>query len=165
MRSRSAVALATASRRPASERSLVLTAPLLPSRRETIDRVTSSTSPEVVISLRAKRVCEDVCARSSTSRSPSLRSARTRSIVFFASSRPRGMGRSLRPDDVDAAEPAGRTAVAHRVDLAGLPLAVPVQADVPPGRPVPQEIAGLPQIEHAALVGNVGHHRTDLTGL
>src|SRR3989449_188539 len=130
-------------------------------RRSTL----SSTKPEVVISLRAKRVCEEVRATSSTSRSPSLRSDRTRSIVCFAPSRSMPTAPLLRPDHGDAAEAAGRAAVAHGVDLPGFPLAIPVQTDVLPGRLITEEVAGLPEVGRAALVGDVGDHRADLSAL
>src|SRR3989442_8848814 len=165
MKSRSPTARVPACLSPSLERSLVLTASLLPSRRAAIVRVTSSTKPEVVISLRAKRVCEEVRATSSTSRSPSLRNERTRSSVLFASSRSRPTASLLRPDHGDAAEAAGRAAVAHGVDLAGLPLAIPVQTDVLPGGLIAEEVASLPEVGRAALVGDVGDHRAYLSAL
>src|SRR5262245_8826330 len=87
-----------------------------------------------------------------------------RCASFFASSAVQLIV-SLRPQHVDLPEAGRRAAVAHRVDLLRLPLAVRVETDVLPGRLAAQTVAGLPEVRRAALIGHVGDHRPDLAAL
>src|SRR6266850_2905601 len=163
---RSASARAMAAFRPAGDRSSVVIVPERPSCREVIASVRSSAAPEVVTSLRAKRVWETRRAASATSHSPLEAQASAASSVAFTLSRVQSVRSPaitlLRPDDVDAAEAAGGAAVAHGVDLGRLPLAVAVQPDVGPGRLVADGVARLPEVGRAALVRDVGDLRADL---
>src|SRR3954462_5142520 len=72
---------------------------------------------------------------------------------------------SPRVDDVDVAEAARHAAVAHRVDLSGLPLSIEEAGAHLVALLAADHVHGVPEVWRAHLVGDVLQHAGDLATL
>src|SRR4051812_13330360 len=71
----------------------------------------------------------------------------------------------VRLDDIDLAEPGGRTSMADGIDLHGFAFAVAIRSIHLPIASVRDGVAGLPEIRGAGLIGYLREHPRFLAAL